>query len=115
MGDAPTALTYSGSGCGEGLFGCCHTQTFSGVTSPLQTFKNFNDFAGYIPLAEAVACSSSFLGDIAMVSSEESHTDPFAQLAELANGDLSTWAGSAAHEQGLANASDLVDNIYSSG
>merc|ERR1712232_111537 len=109
-----TKLNYSGTGSREGILGCCHTQLFKGTTAPVGSFKNFNDFPGYLPLAEVVACSSSFLGDIAVLPSSGSGTDPFETLAESTNGDLSTWAGSAAHEQGLTKASALVGNLYSS-
>jgi len=101
-----TKLNYSGFGPCEGIFGCCHSQTFKGTTAPVGSFKSFNDFPGYLPLADVVACSSSFLGDIAVLPSSGSGTDPFETLAETANGDLSTWAGSAAHKHGLTKAVD---------
>merc|ERR1712232_785832 len=96
----------------DGLFGCCCPQKFSGKSNTLGHFENLNFFAGSLPVGDAVACSSSFLGDIALLPS--SGSDPFASLAKFVKGDLSTWAGSAPHAKGLSEAAGIVNKIYDS-
>merc|ERR1712187_670515 len=87
------------------------------MTKDLGHFENLNFFAGSLPVGDAVACSSSFLGDIAVLAptgDSEEESNPFAELAKLVNGDLSTWAGSAPHAEGMSQAADVVNTIYTS-
>lgn len=109
---ADVKLAFNGGGPKSGFFGCCCPQKFSQNSSALGHFENLSFFAGSLPVGDAVACSSAFLGDIATLPSVED-SNAFAELAMRVNGDLSTWAGSATHAKGLSGAFDAVNNIYS--
>jgi len=109
-----TTLMYKGAGPGDGLFGFCHQQRFSGETAPLGHMDNFNFFGGSLTLGEVISCSSSFMGDIAMLPQTD-ESDPFQTLARAVNGDLSTWAGSGAHAQGVTEPLAVVNEIYEQG
>jgi len=115
VGAVPSDVTlgFNGGGTKNGFFGCCCIQKFSGESAALGNFANFNDFAGSLPVGDVVACSSSFLGDFALLPSDGG-SDPFTQLAAFVKGDLSTWAGAAPHADGLAKAVDIVNKIYDS-
>jgi len=109
-----TKLAYKGAGPKDGLFGCCCQQQFKDTTATLGEVANFDNFAGSLPLGDVMACTSSFLGDIALLPGSGVE-DPFQKVASTLNGDLSSWAGSASHARGLSQAFSVVDDqIYRS-
>jgi len=111
---ALTTLSYTGAGPVPGILGWCSTERHSGESEPLERFANFNYFAGHLPIGDVMACTSSFLSDIAWLP-RGSGLDPFEQLVALANGNFATYAGDGAHAKGLTDAVDLVREIFSSG